>query len=242
MGVVLTAILGLILWAYFPAFSYAQYSQVNAYGNIYTYVNNYSQLNITTTNAINITSSSAIINGLVNGNNLYNTYNLNTWFEYGTNTNLGYFTPQKPSNSGYANFSSNLAGLNANTIYYFRAVAQSPQGVVYGSINAFRTNFQNIVIIDSSADNNAASITPTKTPTIIKAASSNNSPSPKQTRTTSKPKDSTASLFGANVFGATSFLPTNIFGWLILLILILILILLSEHFYRKFLDKKNLTK
>jgi uncharacterized repeat protein (TIGR01451 family) len=37
-------------------------------------------------------------------------------------------------------------------------------------------------------------------------------------------------LLGANVFGA-GFLPTNLFGWLLLLILILILILLAKYLY-----------
>ncbi|TSC77951.1 MAG: hypothetical protein G01um101424_85 [Parcubacteria group bacterium Gr01-1014_24] len=231
------AVSGAVLFTYSPVLSYAQYSQVNTYGNIYTYVDNYSQLYITTTNAINITSSSAILNGLVNGNNLYNTYNLSTWFEYGKNTNLGYSTPQKSSNSGYANYSSNIAGLDANTIYYFRAVAQSPQQVVYGSINAFRTNFQNIVNIDN---NNTDSLTPTVVATATKITSNNKTQlnTKKQTRATSNVKDATVSSFGANVFGTGSFFPTNIFGWLILLILILILILISKHLYRKFLDKK----
>ncbi len=156
VGILSAAVLA-VLFLLEPVIGYAQYSQVNSYGNIYTYVNSYDQLNITTTNATNITGSSVILNGLVNGNNLYNTYNLSTWFEYGTNTNLGYFTPHGVSNSGYANYSSNIAGLNPNTIYYFRAVAQNPQGVIYGSINSFRTNFPNI----GNAGDNINSSVPT---------------------------------------------------------------------------------
>lgn len=134
--------MGTTLLACSPIVSYAQYY----YGynsNYYGY--NYTPLYITTTNATNITSAGVTLNGLVNGNNLYSTYNVETWFEYGVNTNFGYSTAHINSNSGYAVFSSNVANLSSNTIYYFRAVGQSPQGIVYGSTNSFRTNFGNVV-------------------------------------------------------------------------------------------------
>jgi len=153
--------MGTALFALSPALSYAQYSQVNTSGGIYTYVNNYSQLYITTTNATSITDTSATLNGLVNGSTLYSTYNLTTWFEYGTNTNLEYSTVQNNSNSGYADYATNISGLTASTIYYFRAVAQSPQGIVYGITNSFRTNFTNVVINTSDNNSSLAPLTPT---------------------------------------------------------------------------------
>jgi len=137
--------MGTALFACSPALSYAQYSQVNTSYGMYTYVNNYSQLYITTTNATSITDTSATLNGLVNGNTLYSTYNISTWFEYGTSVSLGYSTLQNSSNSGYADYAINVSGLSAGTVYYFRAVAQTPQGVIYGSINSFRTNLTNII-------------------------------------------------------------------------------------------------
>ncbi len=141
-----------MLFAYSPAPSYAQYSQANTCGNTYTYVNNYNPLCVTTNNATNITSSSATLNGLVNRNNLYNTYNLNTWFEYGTNTNFGFATVKSISNFGYANYTANVSGLSANTIYYFRAVAQNPQGIVYGNTNSFRTSFTSAINVSAEND------------------------------------------------------------------------------------------
>ena len=135
--------MGAIIFTISPVFSHAQY-----YYNNY----NYSPLAVTTTNATNVTSSSVTLNGLVNGNNLYNTYNLNTWFEYGTNTNFGYSTIQSNSNSGYANYSSNVSNLSSNTVYYFRAVARNPQGVVYGSTNSFKTNLASV--INTNTENN----------------------------------------------------------------------------------------
>ncbi len=145
------AVFAILFFGFTTSPIYAQYYSYNA--------NNYSQFYITTTNATNITSSSAILNGLVNGNNLYNTYNITTWFEYGTNSNFGSSTLQNFSNSGYANFSSSVAGLSANTVYYFRAVAQNPQGIIYGSVNSFRTNFQNIINNNNNTSSALTAIT-----------------------------------------------------------------------------------
>ncbi len=163
---ILKAIFSLILLAfvYSPGTSYAQYSQVDYNGRVYTYVDNYNNLSIATDIATNITSSSANLNGLINGNNLYNTSNLNTWFEYGTDTNLTYSTVPNNSNSGYANFISNISNLSPNTVYYFRAVAQTPRTAIYGITNSFRTNFAN--------SNNPA--TPITTTTNHTTTSSNN--------------------------------------------------------------------
>ncbi|MFA5932073.1 MAG: hypothetical protein WC793_01710 [Candidatus Paceibacterota bacterium] len=54
-------------------------------------------------------------------------------------------------------------------------------------------------------------------------------------------KDGTGINFlGANVFGA-GFLPTNLFGWLLLLILILILVFLAKYLYDQSFQKKTTT-
>ncbi len=152
------SLLGALLFAVCPIVTYAQsqYPYYN-YGNTYSYT----PVSITTTNAINITSSSAILNGLVNGTNLYSTYNLETWFQYGTSTNFEYSTTHINSNSGYANYSANVANLSPNTTYYFRAVAQNPQGVIYGNTSSFRTNFA----VVTNTDNNNESYP--STPSII---------------------------------------------------------------------------
>ena len=44
---------------------------------------------------------------------------------------------------------------------------------------------------------------------------------------------------GANVLNSGSFLPVNIFGWLLLIILTLVLVLLGQHLYSKFTEKKE---
>jgi phosphodiesterase/alkaline phosphatase D-like protein len=109
-------------------------------------------LYITTTGASNVRANSVVLSGLVNGSNLYSTYNIETWFEYGTGTNFGYSTSHINSNSGYANFNATVAALSPNTVYYFRAIGQNAQGIVYGGINSFRTNFVNVVNTESNND------------------------------------------------------------------------------------------
>jgi hypothetical protein len=137
-------LVGAGLFASAPFISYAQYySQTYPYATYYT--GNYSPLYVTTTTADNITSSSVVLSGQINGNNLYSTYNLTTWFQYGTSTNLELSTVQISSNSGYASFNATVAGLYPNTVYYYRAVAQNQQGVVYGSTNSFRTDYASVI-------------------------------------------------------------------------------------------------
>ncbi|MFA5792059.1 MAG: hypothetical protein WC884_03415 [Candidatus Paceibacterota bacterium] len=97
---------------------------------------NNNQPSVTTNSATNITNSSATLNGWVNGNSIYTT----AWFEYGTNTSFGYSTSQNSYGSGSSSYNANIAGLITNTTYYFRAVAQSSQGLIYGSTLSFNTN------------------------------------------------------------------------------------------------------
>jgi hypothetical protein len=133
-----------LLFLGFANIGLAQYYQVNNGGYVSTYANNYSNVSITTAGTTNITSVGVTITGLINGAVLYNTYNITTWFQYGPTTNLEYSSASNNSNSGYADFQANLANLSPNTIYYYRAVGQTPLGIVYGSTNSFRTNFGSV--------------------------------------------------------------------------------------------------
>lgn len=128
------------------------YSATNYHGTLPCQYNNYNnaQLSVSTFSATNVNFSSATLNGSVNSNNYNNQYNnnssTNTWFEYGTNYNLGNTTPQNYSGSYSNSFSQSITGLQQNTIYYFRAVARNSQGTVYGNILSFTTNGNNIQI------------------------------------------------------------------------------------------------
>jgi hypothetical protein len=90
---------------------------------------------VVTTIATNITQNSALLNGLITNQNYTNS---NVYFEYGTTVGLGSRTPSKFV-SGNVNFSDQVVGLNPNTIYYFRAVGEGPNGVSRGAIEVFRT-------------------------------------------------------------------------------------------------------
>jgi uncharacterized cysteine cluster protein YcgN (CxxCxxCC family)/disulfide bond formation protein DsbB len=100
---------------------------VNA-GNIYN-------ADVVTTVATNITQNSALLNGLITNQNYSNS---NVYFEYGTTVGLGSRTSSRPV-SGSMNFSDQIVNLSPNTIYYFRAVGEGPNGVSRGAIEVFRT-------------------------------------------------------------------------------------------------------
>src|SRR3989339_506371 len=100
-----------------------------------TYRQVYVNKNVVTTVATNITKNEAQVNGYIT-NSTY--YNANTYFEYGTTVNLGSRTNAK-STIGNSNMSDYLTGLAPNTIYFYRAVGECPDGVSKGSIEIFKT-------------------------------------------------------------------------------------------------------
>lgn len=99
--------------------------------NVVVYTNN----NIITTVATNVANNSATINGYISNPNYYNT---NVYFEYGTSVNLGTVTVARNTN-GVSAYNENLTGLSSDTIYFFRAVSQGPNGLIKGTIEIFRT-------------------------------------------------------------------------------------------------------
>ncbi|HXF43975.1 MAG TPA: hypothetical protein VNK70_00675 [Candidatus Paceibacterota bacterium] len=91
---------------------------------------------VITNPAIGVSNSAAVLQGLAFTNGI-NTYG---WFEWGTNFNLTSQTEKTLLGVNYsAPFSATLGGLPANTIYYFRAVAQNAYGTARGVILSFRT-------------------------------------------------------------------------------------------------------
>lgn len=90
---------------------------------------------VTTRNATNITTGSATLNGRIDGNGS----SVRAWFEYGTNTSFGYSTSQNSYGSRSTNFDKSISGLYPNITYYFRAVAENREDIVYGSILSFNT-------------------------------------------------------------------------------------------------------
>ncbi len=49
----------------------------------------------------------------------------------------------------------------------------------------------------------------------------------------------TQNAISANVFGAGDFVPTTLFGWVVLMTLVLVLVLLGNHLYGRFSDEKH---
>lgn len=111
---------------------------------------------VATGSATLLSSNSATFYGSVNPNNSYVT----TWFEYGPTASLGNSSQATSisSNSSYVNTSASAFNLNANTTYYYRAVAQNSFGNAYGSIlsiytgsnNTFTTNNQDLSGLSTS--------------------------------------------------------------------------------------------
>ncbi len=110
-------------------------------------------VSVTTQSATNVGSNSAVFNGSVNPNG----YTTTAWFEYGTGSTLASFNETTHTAEGAANGSSSLVqsttGLNPNTTYYFRAVANNSYGTVKGNISSFTTGTLNSAITTVQATN-----------------------------------------------------------------------------------------
>jgi hypothetical protein len=92
---------------------------------------------VNTGNVTHITSMNATLNGSITTNSPSN-----AWFEYGTSTAFGNSTSLNAIifNTGYSgNYNTNISGLIPNTTYYVRAIAQDPNGRVYGNVVSFTT-------------------------------------------------------------------------------------------------------
>lgn len=110
--------------------------------------------------ASNITQNSAQFNATINPSG----YNITAWFEYGTTVNLGNIAGNQNISSGNSlvTFYFNKTGLQANTTYYFRVVAQNQYGANYGGIMQFTTlPIQQQGNIPTAITNSATSVSQT---------------------------------------------------------------------------------
>ncbi|MFA5997160.1 MAG: hypothetical protein WC791_01580 [Candidatus Paceibacterota bacterium] len=124
----------------------AQGSQGNVYGSTLSFTTtggqqNYGQSYVSTNAATGVSQSSATLNGYMTSNGT----NTSGWFEWGTSYSLGNTTSVTNYGSGSTSFNSSIYNLNSNTTYYYRAVAQSSYGTVYGSTISFTTGGQTYV-------------------------------------------------------------------------------------------------
>ncbi len=94
--------------------------------------------NVTTLSATDIDNTSAVLRGEVDPNG----EDTDAWFEWGTSSsNLNRDTSSEDVGDGNSDvdFDRRISGLNTNTTYYFRAVAESREGIDRGSVRSFRT-------------------------------------------------------------------------------------------------------
>lgn len=127
---------------------------------------------VTTVPASSVSQTSARLNGYLNttGNSNYNcsvglscvgpiNQNTDIWFEWGTNTNLGYTTNRQNAFNPMT-YNSFISGLRPDTNYFFRAVAQNNFGVTYGQIISFttKTTGPNIIYVNTSTSSKGPSI------------------------------------------------------------------------------------
>jgi Trypsin-like peptidase domain/Fibronectin type III domain len=83
-----------------------------------------------------ITSHSARLNGTVDPHGLSTT----VYFQYGRTISYGSRTPnQIKTGNTYQNVTASISGLNAHTLYHFRAVATNASGTRYGTDRTFTT-------------------------------------------------------------------------------------------------------
>ncbi|HEY4475197.1 MAG TPA: hypothetical protein VJB92_00510 [Candidatus Paceibacterota bacterium] len=121
----------------------AQNSSGTTHGSILSFTTRFNQPgsapSVSTDSATSISETIATLNGAVNPNNSP----ASTWFEWGGTPSLGNSTPIQNFGNGssFINTSWNLTGLNSNTTYYFRVVAQNNFGTARGSIFSFTTRF-----------------------------------------------------------------------------------------------------
>jgi lysophospholipase L1-like esterase len=117
----------------------------------------------TTGNATNISTTGAIFNGIVNPNG----FSVVTWFEYGTDPELGspLETAHQPQVAGTVNLAitASVTSLGPYSTYFFRMVAQSagdPTVLTKGAIHSFPTGEYYVAVGDSitkgSGDNIAS--------------------------------------------------------------------------------------
>lgn len=159
-------------------------------------------------------------------------YTTTAWFEYGTDANFYAFNETEHIfiGAGYSDMpvAVTINNLTPNTMYYFRVITNNGRNTIKGNVLTFMTN-QNQNTQSTLSNTNSTRYVSTNTNYINRYV---NTTTPTYTNQTSNntqlyttPVYSTAPVTYSNsvvanpLFG-TTFLPSNVFDWLILLILI----------------------
>jgi hypothetical protein len=199
----------------------------NSYPYNYQYNNSYNNSSLAptavTTSGETLSNTTAQFDSFITTGS---TGQANTWFEWGTTPDLGEQTVTVPINgSPTIKHTDTITGLSPGTTYYFRAVAQNSYGRNAGTILSLTTSGSRQIYVQPSTPTYVA---PAPTPAPAQTTT------PSNTSTNNNSGTSSTSALGANVLGASSFLPASLFGWLLIIILVLILLLLSKQAYNQF--------
>ncbi|HVN92691.1 MAG TPA: S53 family peptidase [Terracidiphilus sp.] len=172
---------------------------------------------VTAPGATAIAASSATLNAQVNANGS----DTHAWFVYGTSSTLTGAAQTASQDLGSGNsgvgLSAGITGLNANTTYYFQAVAQNGAGTTSGTIQSFTTSAAPAYTVSGSAvtlskgattgDTSTITITPSGgfSGTVILSALVTNSPNGAQDMPTFAwtPSNAQVSVSGSNPATAT---------------------------------------
>lgn len=97
-------------------------------------------VNIQTNSATNISNGQANLNGNFSFPYFYSGTSY-VWFQWGTNTGYSNTTSQQTIYGNSGSFSQTISGLNASTVYHFRAVIQNNNSTTYGQDLTFTTDY-----------------------------------------------------------------------------------------------------
>ncbi len=192
---------------------------------------------VATQNANNISINTATLNGIVYHGNSYTT----TWFQYGTSSNLASFSETSHTSTGSVSslqLAKSIAGLSANTTYYFRIVANSNNNTQTGNIFSFKTD--PIVIINNNQNNNNDIIIDNGN-TVKETTTTDSTPKVvEQNNVTTSMPQNTNDLSANVLFGYGSFLPSSLFQWVLFLILLLAIMIIGRRIYLNIQKEKDL--
>lgn len=106
--------------------------------------NNYSDPTVITNVPTNVTETQARLNGTASANGSSSV----VWYEWGSTVNMTSRTSTQSINlSNNQPFSDTISGLNAGTLYFYRAVVRNANGTVrYGGVETFKTLGTPIVV------------------------------------------------------------------------------------------------
>lgn len=106
--------------------------------------NNYSDPTVITNSATNVFETSARLNGVASANGSSSV----VWYEWGSTVNMTSRTStQSIGTNNNQSFADTVSGLNAGTLYFYRAVVRNANGTVrYGGVETFKTTGTPVVV------------------------------------------------------------------------------------------------